>query len=1068
MSNKNGLNTRAEDEPNEGVIPQKALDELKNEPIFNRSVVATLNRLAAQKILEKMRILRMSSTENTKRRWIWELLQNANDKAAIDFPKELVSIFIELTTNYIKFSHNYSYLTSTNVEGLIRQISSEDKEWGQVDRTQIPKTIGRFGTGFLTTHLLSEQVSVSGFFKNEVESEKIYFQKVTFPIDRSGRELSELIKGINDSFQDLEYKLSFLPKVKSLDFSNFNTSFQYKLDEEGRSIAKIGLDDLENSLPYTLIFVNKIESVKIVRNNSEVFYKKQRAYSLNKDIRIVEFDKSINGEIEKLSFAVLSNSLTTIAIQITIKDKQIFINSFAHNTPKIFLGFPLIGTENFNFPVVINNPFFEPTEPRDGVFLTDKTEENISNNKKILQDCTTLYLILLNYATINSWQNLYLLASTNLPKDKDWISIDWYKNEVQKILRKALMHASIVYTDNPLTPKIKLEDALFPYDTSKSKISTIWEFAKALWSNRLPKREHIEFWYEIIDATWEKDLRYTLTSLVKDIASFKNLNQLAIGISKSEDESLKWLNKIIDFIFSEKQELLDKFAIIPNQYGDFKTQEELWSDNNIPEELKDILKILQEDWRAKLKHNQIITSHLTITKGIKDIIYSINQIIKDKHNPNINLAVLELIACFPNDSHKEGHNFWKVSKEFYPATPSPKILKNWESTIWEECHKWFINKIFKDIEENKKVTKLTEYLKQDALKWLRKFVNFIIDNKIENYFNNYAILPNQRGDFKHKKELFLDDNIDETLKDILEELGSDWRSNLLAIELELDIEGKTLNSKKVASEIVERVQEIFKNEGIGQRPEKNKQIFAKILLWFHENENLAKEIFGDLYEKRYRLRSDEEIIADIKFRQALVNNSNGYTEEEILQLINTPKEELVKFQQWKERQDTATQEEAENLINPNPQDLLTGLGIYSPEELERAKRMLAGTKIVEALHHIPSNSLEAFNHVRTIIERAKKNVKAYLSNKDAYNCEKWYEETFTVISGIKKYGRPIKIVVRPSDGGQVIIFYQSEFDALEISDTELWIDDNTVQEILTLGKVLKTTGIDRIPLYRIL
>ncbi|MBS3030746.1 MAG: hypothetical protein HCA25_00500 (plasmid) [Dolichospermum sp. DET50] len=1040
--------------------------------VFNKSAIETLNRLAAQKILEKMRISRMSSTENTKRRWIWELLQNANDKAAIDFPKEQVSIFIELTTKYINFSHNYSYFTSTNVEGLIRQISSEDKDWGQVDRTQIPKTIGRFGTGFLTTHLLSEQVNVSGVLRSEANNEtgnkNCYFQKITFPIDRSGRELSNLIKSINDSFQYIEDKLSFLPKARKQDFSAFNTSFQYELDEEGKSIAEIGLDDLENSLPYTLIFVDKIESVKIVRNNNEIFYKKQEGYNLNSDIRIVEFDKSINGQVEKLNFAVLSNDLTSLAIQITIKDNQTFINSFAHSTPKIFLGFPLIGTEDFNFPVVINNPFFEPTEPRDGVFLTDKREENIINNKKILQDSINLYFILLQHAESNNWQNLYLLASTDLPKNKDWISTDWYKNEVQKILREELMRSMIVYTDNPLYPKIKVEDALFPYNASKSKISIIWEFAKALWSNRLPKREHIEFWYEIIDDTWEKDLRYNLKELVEDIASFENVNQMATRISQSENDALNWLNQVIEFVFSEKQELLDKYAIIPNQYGEFITKEELWADNNIPEELKDILKILQEDWRAKLKHNQIKTSHLTITKGIKDIVYSINQIIKDQQNKNIKLAVFELIACFPSYNHKEGYDFWKFSKEFYQETPSQKILINWESKIWEECHNWFINNICQDIEDNEKVTNLTAYLKQDALKWLRIFVNFIIEHDFENCLNNYAVLPNQRGDFKHKKELFIDDKVDDTLKDILEELGSDWRSNLLAIEVELDIEDKILTSKKVANETVERVQEILKNEGIGQRPEKTRQIFAKILLWFHENENLAKEIFSDLYEKRYRLRSDEEIIEDIKFRQAIINNSNGYTEEEILQLINTPKDELLKFQQWKEREDTGTQEEAENLINHDPQDLLTGLGIYSPEELERAKRMLVGTKIVEALRHIPSNSLEAFNHVRIIIERAKKNVKTYLNNKDEYNCEKWYEETFTVIAGIKKYGIPIKIVVRPSDGGQVIIFYQSEFDALEISDTELWIDNNKVQEILTLGKVLKTTGIDRIPLYRIL
>jgi hypothetical protein len=32
------------------------------------------------------------------------------------------------------------------------------------------------------------------------------------------------------------------------------------------------------------------------------------------------------------------------------------------STPKIFLDFPLIGTEDLHIPFVVNSPFFEPTE----------------------------------------------------------------------------------------------------------------------------------------------------------------------------------------------------------------------------------------------------------------------------------------------------------------------------------------------------------------------------------------------------------------------------------------------------------------------------------------------------------------------------------------------------------------------------------------------------------------------------------------------------------------------------------------------------------------------------------
>ncbi len=361
---------------------------------FNNNAIAVLNRLTAKKIEEKMRPLRMSPTENSKRRWIWELLQNAKDKAAIDFPEEQVSVSINFNQDFIEFCHNFGYFTTKNIEGIIRQISSDDKDREEVDKTEIPKTTGRFGTGFMTTNLLSEKVNVTGIYKNNDDS----FQRIQFPLDRSGRNISKLIESIQYSFDCAEKSLLISPKSTSINFSDFNTIFRYELDEKGKKIAQIGLNDLEVSLPYTLLFINRIKHVKVSINNDETIYDKKEPYNLTSDIKIIEFDKTQNGKVKKLYFAYLSKGLTSIAIQIDKIDEQIFIKPFDKITPKLFLDFPLIGTEDFNFPVVINNPFLEPTEPRDGVFLTNETDEHIINNKSVIQDATSLYFILLVYA----------------------------------------------------------------------------------------------------------------------------------------------------------------------------------------------------------------------------------------------------------------------------------------------------------------------------------------------------------------------------------------------------------------------------------------------------------------------------------------------------------------------------------------------------------------------------------------------------------------------------------------------------------------------------------------------
>lgn len=1061
---------------------------------FNQNAIKQLNRITAQKIFEKMRILRMSPTENSKRRWIWELLQNAKDKAAIDFPDQQVSVAINLTENNLEFKHNFGYFTSANIEGIIRQISSEDKDREDQDFSQKPQTTGRFGTGFMTTHLLSEKVEVEGIY--QIDNQQL--SKISFLLDRSGRSLPELIESINYSFECAEKSLDNNQQIFDIDFSQLNTVFTYKIDNKGKEIAEIGLNDLEVSLPYTLIFIDRIKYVEVVNNDTEIIYEKKSPQAINEQINLIEFDKITNGNLEKIYYIYLSKNLTTIALQIELENEQISLKSLNQQLPRLFLDFPLIGTENFFFSVVINNPFLEPTEPRDGVFLTDANEEHIIKNKAVFQDAIDLYLIIVDYATNNDWQNLYFLADTKLPSAKDWLSQNWYKENVQKVLRDYLMQSEIVYTDDPNNPKIKLKDALFPYHKSFDQVLTIWNFAQELWFDRLPKEEHLQFWHKIIDKTWSKELHYDLTRLMSDLASYTNVSQLADRINKTEAETLKWLTEFIKFVHKENEQLLDKFAIIPNQYGDFKFKQELWLDENIPNQLKDVLKILNIDWRINLKHNQIEDCDLTITKNLTDIVNTINKIIKDGQNSQIQTAVLHLISCSPPNNksisliYETRKNLWQFAKDFYRQTPEQKYLANWNQSIWEECDQWLIKKIFEDIKETQNIFVLINHLQQDAYQWLSNLINFIVNNNIISIPTNSKILPDQHNNFVEIKHLFLDDNIDEVLKDIVEDLGYDCRSELInqSINLESDIiaklEIKKKNLKDITREITERVNNILKNEGLDQgRDEKTKKVFEKLLIWFHREDKLAQELFGNLYENRHKLRTDEEIIADIKFKQDVLNNANGYTEEDILNLVNTPKDKLFtlpenlsleELQKIIEQYQNPKQDDNSELFTKTESieetetteididNLLISLGISSLEDLEKAKSVYNNSLIGRCLSSIPRNYdyYSAFQYVQEIIQRSKDNIQLYLTKHPDYNCDNWYEESLTVINGILKKDRPIKLVVRPSDGGQVIIYYSEEYQALESPNTELWIDNSEIQRILTLGEILKYTGVNRI------
>lgn len=116
------------------------------------------------------------------KRWVWELMQNAND---VPNRFERVSVKIDLWNDRLVFSHNGDYFTTRNLTGLIQQVSSKDSaNQGVVRQT------GKFGTGFITTHLLSKIIEVYGIVKNPNTDR---FHRFNLILDRSAKKSEDLI-----------------------------------------------------------------------------------------------------------------------------------------------------------------------------------------------------------------------------------------------------------------------------------------------------------------------------------------------------------------------------------------------------------------------------------------------------------------------------------------------------------------------------------------------------------------------------------------------------------------------------------------------------------------------------------------------------------------------------------------------------------------------------------------------------------------------------------------------------------------------------------------------------------
>jgi len=135
-----------------------------------------------------------------EKRWFWELLQNAKDSVP---ESENVNVKIEIKEKEIAFSHSGNPFELDEILSLIIQGSS---------KTDDDSKTGRFGTGFMTTYLLSKKVKITG----KLTDDNGYFD---FWLNRDAQDIKEFYKLQTTSNDDF---------IKSIQETSYTNNSEYK------------------------------------------------------------------------------------------------------------------------------------------------------------------------------------------------------------------------------------------------------------------------------------------------------------------------------------------------------------------------------------------------------------------------------------------------------------------------------------------------------------------------------------------------------------------------------------------------------------------------------------------------------------------------------------------------------------------------------------------------------------------------------------------------------------------------------------------------------------------------
>eukprot|EP00347_Sterkiella_histriomuscorum_P016142 403354325 len=629
----------------------KLIEEEKQQT-RNRKIAASINDSIEQ----------LESEPHAVVRWVWELVQNAQDAAN---PGQKVQIRIILEHDKLIFSHTGKPFNLNDILNLIEQGSKKDrpKRQNQDDLTQkapqetptpidpqtsileyltIPTTTGRFGTGFLTTYLLSKNVEVQGVFHHiDQQSNESTFRKFSLLLNRDAKDLDHMIELNQQSakiFQELD-DTNICPIVPDYEPGlGYDTQFVYHIDEEGYKNACEGFYSLSTASPYVLAFNEKIQTFHLVdiqeRDlNGNVTQQGEVLLMLNNipkfsvtDIKILHYIYRQLGEPDIDRYFIQSQGrYSQIVAEVKILDEKLDRYEFLAKDPSIpnfFVDYPLIGSESLGTGVVFNSHAFYPNEKRSGIQLVKGKKAAV--NREIMTDCKENFEQFLNFVIEQKYSGLQNLIMKLNPQQQ---VNDYLKEILLDQVIKIFLNREVIESELGF---IILDDAIFPWIDEKQRslnfnqqLEDLWDLANYQYgkSGLLIKKNvnYIMDWAQVYDdKDWKNHLKQKnlvkLDDILIYISSFKTLKELKYELELPNIQgTIDYLNKVYKYLkvyCQNEQELktiLKTYKIFPNQEenGDLCYLIELYQDINIDEKYKNIFEVNNCNLRKHLLHKDI-------------------------------------------------------------------------------------------------------------------------------------------------------------------------------------------------------------------------------------------------------------------------------------------------------------------------------------------------------------------------------------------------------------------------------------------------------------------------------
>ncbi len=595
-----------------------------------------------------------SNRARWQNRWIWELLQNARDASKTSNNRLIVKI--QYNSEKLVFLHNGGGFTLEQIAHLIYHGSTkvEDEE-----------TIGKYGSGFLTTHLLSPEITISGQLHDG--------QWFDFSLVRRPDSPTELRESMDEAWEN--FSPSVVSPVPMPE--DFTTRFVYPIKEDNAANAvKSGITTLKQSAPYVVVFNQEFSRITIEDHHETFCIEASEPLPLNDTgIQQITVSQRTNENNTEMKYLLVQGEKASVTVPLKPNENNLVCLPI-ENIPRLFLGFPLVGTEDFSFPAVVNSLNFTPTEKRDGVYLWQSNNEANHNNQAIIEEACTLLVRLLTFVAASGWCHVHRLAEIPPIQERDWLHIDQLRKCLKSKLIDEILQTPVVITASgtTLTP----QNAIPLQAKSDAHIETLWKLFESLEGvcKKLPKQDEAVGWCRAIQS-WTNISEHIppmlrnggyLALYVEEKSKYTQGPNTGWGHLENLQKLLRpdvcvvdWLNQLYQFLMDDGfDNEIRTHRFIPDQAGFFHQLNETSRDTGIDEELKNIAELLGDSIRYKLRDIRLTPLVQEIEAGnmnngfvASDIISRIRKRAEENPDDSFKEASVRMFAWITNQEEED-------------------------------------------------------------------------------------------------------------------------------------------------------------------------------------------------------------------------------------------------------------------------------------------------------------------------------------------------------------------------------------------------------------------------------